>query len=457
VNDAVKIRVFINDIALNVVVNILVIGFSTSIMFLYYWKLALIMIAIIPFYILIYKISNIVNKKWERRIMENTASLEAQMVESINAAGTIKRFGLEEYSNSRTERKFMELLRSMYKSNQKNLYILNSCEGFTQLFTIIILWSGSYFVINHELSPGQLLSFYVLLGYFTHPVFSLLGATKNMQDALIAADRLFEIIDLETETKDELKIDLTAQLVGDIQLKEVQFRYGTRIPVFKKLSIVIRKNSITAIVGESGSGKSTLLGLLQNLYPVNDGNIFIGGIDIRYISNKSLRRIISVIPQKIDLFAGTIIENIAIGEREPDLQRILHLSYSLGVNEFVEKLPDGYNAILNEQGINLSGGQRQRLAIARALYRNPEILILDEATSSLDPQSEQKVLETLAWFRNQNKTIIIIAHKLSLIKNADHIIFLKDGEVAEQGSHDELLCRRGHYEKLFTDYFFART
>jgi len=450
VNDAVKIRVFINDIALNIVVNILIVVFSVSIMFLYYWKLAFIMLAIIPFYILIYRISNGINKRLQRRMMENAANLETQMVEGINAAGTIKRFGLEEYSNHKTEASFVELLRSMYKSNLKNLYIVNACELLTQFFTILILWIGSYFVIKHELSAGQLLSFYALIGYFTHPAFSLISANKSMQDALIAADRLFEIIDLDTEINGKEKIGLTSELVGDIQFNEVHFRYGTRIPVFKNLNFFIAKNSITAIVGESGSGKSSLLGLLQNLYHVNKGNILIGGIDIKYISNKSLRQIISVVPQKIDLFAGTIIENIAIGQYELNMQRILQLSYLLGINEFVEKLPDGYNTILSEQGINISGGQRQRLAIARALYRNPEILILDEATSSLDPPGEQKVQETLRWFKNQQKTIIIIAHKISMIKNADKIIVLKDGEVVEQGSHEVLLNRKGHYEKLWS-------
>jgi ABC-type bacteriocin/lantibiotic exporter with double-glycine peptidase domain len=171
------------------------------------------------------------------------------------------------------------------------------------------------------------------------------------------------------------------------------------------LNITIAKNKMTAVIGESGSGKSTLLSLLQNLYPLQEGNITIGGIDLQYITNKSLRRMISVVPQQIDLFAGTIIANIAIGEFEPDMQKILRLSVLLGINDFVEKMPATYNTILNEQGVNLSGGQRQRIAIARALYRDPEILILDEATSSLDPASEQKVQATLQWFMQQGKTI----------------------------------------------------
>lgn len=450
VNDAVKIRIFINDIAMNIIVNFLSVGFSIATMLLISWKLALVTIVVIPVYLIIYKSSDIINKKYQRQIMENAAALETQLVESINAAGTIKRFGLEEYSNNKTESRFASLLRSIYKSNLKNLFIANACELSTQLFIITVLWTGGYFVIRHNISPGQLLSFYSLTSYFTHPVLSLINANKSMQDALIAADRLFEIVDLETEAETDAKILLTPESAGDIEFEDVFFNYGSRTPVFKSVCFSISKNSITAIVGESGSGKSTIISLIQNLYPVNKGQISIGGTDIRYISNKSLRRLISVVPQKIDLFAGTIIENIAIGDISPDVHRILQLSYLLGINDFVEKLPDGYNTVLNEQGINLSGGQRQRLAIARALYRNPEILILDEATSSLDPPGEKKVLETLIWFKSQEKTVIIIAHKISMIKNADRIIVLNDGVVVEEGSHEVLLDKKGHYKKLWT-------
>lgn len=445
VNDAVKIRMFINDVALNMVVNVLIVGFSIGLMFLYYWKLALIMLAIVPIYLILYWITNKVNKKWSRTLMEQSAELETQLVESLNAIGTVKRFGLEEYANSKTENRFVQLLRTIYKSSLYGLYINTSSEFFTRLFTIILLWSGSYFVINRELTPGELLSFYALIGYFTGPAASLIGANKNIQDALIAADRLFEIIDLETEASNENKVELTPELIGDIIFNKVSFRYGTRVMVFDGLSLEIKKGESTGIVGESGSGKSTFLSLLQNLYPLKEGNITIGGLNLQYISNQSLRQIISVVPQHIDLFAGTVIENNAVGEYEPDVQKILHLSQLLGINDFIEQLPASYNSIISEHGVNLSGGQRQRIAIARALYRNPEILILDEATSSLDPVSEQKVHEALNWFKEQGKTVIIIAHRLATIKNCDQIIVLKDGKLLEQGKHDSLILNSSGY------------
>lgn len=449
VNDAVKIREFINSVALNIVVNGLIVIFSIVLMFFYYWKLALIMLTIIPVYLIIYWISNKVNKKWQRRLMEESAELESQLVESLNAVGTIKRFGLEPYANDKTEGRFVSLLRTIYKTSIYSLYIGTSSEFFTRLFTIILLWAGSYFVINRELSPGELLSFYALVGYFTGPASSLIGANKNIQEALIAADRLFEIIDLETEATNENKVTLTPELIGDITFNNVSFRYGSRTMVFENLNLTIEKGSNTAIVGESGSGKSTLLSLLQNLYPLKEGNITIGGLDLQYISNRSLRNMVGVVPQHIDLFAGTVIDNIAVGEYEPDMQKVLFLSKMIGIDEFIEKLPNTYNSIVSEHGVNLSGGQRQRLAIARALYRNPEILILDEATSSLDPTSEQKVKDTLNWYKTQGKTIIIIAHRLTTIKNCDRILVLQEGKLIEQGSHNDLLLTNGHYTKLW--------
>ncbi|WP_426582523.1 peptidase domain-containing ABC transporter [Mucilaginibacter sp. R-33] len=449
VNDAVKIRVFINDIAMNMLVNTLIIGFSIAIMFLYYWKLAIIMLAIVPVYLVIYWISNRVNKKWQRELMENSAELEAQLVESINAAGTIKRFGLEGYASLKTENRFVELLRSIYSSGIKSFHLSNAADFFTRLFTISILWAGSYFVIRRELSPGELLSFYALIGYFTGPAAALINANKNIQDALIAADRLFEIIDLEIEASNDDKVALTPEMIGDIQFNNVQFRYGTRTTVFDKLNLNISKHKSTAIVGESGSGKSTLLSLMQNLYPLNEGNITIGGLDIKYISNSSLRKAIGVVPQQTDLFAGTIIENIAIGYYEPKIERVIGLCNLLGINEFIEKLPGNYYTVIDEQGTNLSGGQKQRIAVARALYRDPEILILDEATSSLDPVSEQKVLDALRWFKQQGKSIIIIAHRLSTIKNCDEILVLQNGRLIEQGSHETLITEETHYSSLW--------
>ena len=448
INDAVKIRAFINGVALSLSVNVLIVIFSFGIMFTYYWKLALIMLAIVPFYIVIYLIINNLNKKTERKIMEKAADLESQLVESLSSVGTIKRFGLESFANIKTETKFITLLNTGYKSALNGIFSSTSSSTLAQIFTIILLWAGSYYVIEREITPGELMSFYAIIGYFTGPIIGLVTANKQIQNALIAADRLFEIMDLERE-ESENKFELTSDKIGDISFKNVSFRYGTRVEVFKNFNLEIKKGNITAIVGESGSGKSTLISLLQNIYPLQSGAISIGDYDLQYIDNSSLRQLVSVVPQKIDLFAGNVIENIAVGEFQPEIELILSICKSIGIQEFIESLPDGFNTYLGENGASLSGGQKQRIAIARALYKQPEVLVLDEATSSLDSTSENFIQRTIQNLREQQKTIILIAHRLSTVINADEIVVLEQGKVLEQGSHAKLYNKKEHYYNLW--------
>ncbi|MGF7215796.1 ATP-binding cassette subfamily B protein [Spirosoma lacussanchae] len=438
VNDAVKIRTFINDTALGLVVNGLVILFSFGLMFTYYWKLAVVMGLIVPLYGLIYYVVNRINRTYQRRLMEDSAELESQLVESLNAVSTIKRFGLEAFANEKTETRFIKLLQTIYQSGSSSIWAGSASEFTSRLFTIIVLWLGAFFVLDRQITPGELLSFYALIGYFTGPAAGLIGANRSIQDARIAADRLFEILDLEKEQTDN-KIWLTADLVSDIRFENVTFRYGTRITVFDRLTLTIPHGQVTAIVGESGSGKSTLLSLVQGLYPLQEGSIHIGDYDIKYLHPDSLRKVVGVVPQKIDLFAGTVLENIAIGDPEPDMQRIISICRELGILDFIEKLPTGFQTYLGENGVSLSGGQRQRIAIARALYRDPAILILDEATSALDSGSEQFVQRTIQHLRQSGRTVIIIAHRLSTVRQADKIIVLEQGKIVEEGSHTDLL------------------
>lgn len=448
INDAIKIRAFINEVSLSLTVNILILIFSFALMFFYYWKLALIMLLIIPLYAFTYLITNKLNKKTERTIMERSADLESQLVESLNAVGTIKRFGLENFANIKTETRFISLLQIGYKSALNFVFTGTSSNFIAQLFTIILLWSGSYFVIEREITAGELMSFYAIVGYFTGPVSSLIGANKQIQSAMIAADRLFEIMDLEQEESNS-KVILTNDKIGDITFKNVKFRYGTRIEVFHDFNLTIPKGKITAIVGQSGSGKSTLMSLLQNIYSIEKGRISIGDLDIKYIDTESLRELVSVVPQKIDLFAGNVIENIAVGEFVPDMERIIDICKSIGILEFIETLPNGFETYLGENGASLSGGQKQRIAIARALYKEPEILVLDEATSSLDSKSENHIQQTINALRKKEKTIVVIAHRLSTVINADVIVVLDKGKVIEEGCHQALYAKKEHYYRLW--------
>lgn len=448
INDAVKIRAFINDVSISLTVNLFIVLFSFVLMFIYSWKLALLMLLVIPLYTVIYIITNKLNKKQERKLMEHSADLESQLVESINSVRTIKQFGMEDFSNMKTETRFITLLKTVFKSGKNSLFSTYSSEIISRIFTIVLLWVGTYFVIDNEITLGELLSFYAIIGYFTGPVASLITANKSIQNALIAADRLFEIMDLERETT-ENKMELKRENIGDIRFENIQFSYGTRTDVFNNFSFTIPKGKITAVIGESGSGKTTLALLLQKLYPINSGKITINGMDINYFTYESLRNLISTVPQQLNLFSGNIIENIAIGDLQPDMERIVAIVQQLGLMPFIEKLPTGFHTQIGENGTSLSGGEKQRLAIARALYRNPEILIFDEATSSLDSESEQYVKNTIQSLKQQGKTILIIAHRLSSVIDADKIAIIHEGTLIEEGTHETLYIEGTLYFKMW--------
>ncbi|MBW6536269.1 MAG: peptidase domain-containing ABC transporter [Mariniphaga sp.] len=448
INDAVKIRAFINDTMITLVVNVFVVFFAFSLMFIYNWKLALIMLLVIPFYLVLYIITNLLNKKRERKIMEKAAELESQLVESLNAVKTIKQLGIENSANLKTEIRFIDLLHSAYKSGLNSVFSGNSSLFISRIFTIILLWVGSIFVLSQEITPGELMSFYALIGYFAGPVSGLIGMNKTYQNASIAADRLFEIMDLEREPDEDL-VDAAETTAGDISFRKVSFSYGTRTDVFENFNLTIRAGEITAIVGESGSGKSTIAALLQKLYPVNEGAIYIGDTNIKYFRNESLRKRVGIVPQNLDLFAGTVAENIAAGEFQPDMPKILAICKQLEMLDFIEKLPNGFNTYVGEHGTTLSGGQKQRLAIARALYRNPEILVLDEATSSLDSEAEHHVQQTIQQLKKEGKTIIVIAHRLGTVLNADKIAVLKNGKLTEEGNHCKLWSKKGIYYSMW--------
>jgi ATP-binding cassette subfamily B protein len=295
--------------------------------------------------------------------------------------------------------------------------------------------------------------FYSLIGYVLSPIESLITSNQTIQDALIAADRLFQIMDLECEQDESEKIKLNTDMIGNIVFDDVSFRYGSRNQVFESLNLKIDKGATTAIIGESGSGKTTLISLLQHIYPLHSGQIRIGSYDISQISNSSLRRRIGTVPQQVELFAGNIIENIAVGDLQPDMKRMMDLIEQLGLRNFIEALPQGIQTYIGEHGTSLSGGERQRIAIARALYKDPDILIFDEATSSLDSISERYVKQTLNALAKQGKTIIVIAHRLSTVKNADVIIVIDHGKVVESGKHEQLVKSGGIYSKLWHEQF----
>lgn len=453
INDAVKIRNFINNVSLDLIVNMMILIFSIFLMFVYSWKLTLITLAAAPLFLLIFWGFNRLNRKYQRKIMESSADLESQLVESLNSIATIKRFGVEDFANLKTENRFVLLLKNTYKSIYGAILANNGVQFVSTGITIIVLWIGSTLVIDKSITPGTLMLFYSLVGYVLSPISSLINSNQTIQDALIAADRLFQIMDLEVEEESILSFDLEPDMIQDIVFEDVYFRYGSRKQVFEKLNLRIEAGKTTAIVGESGSGKTTLVSLLQHIYSVQNGEIRIGNYMVQRLTNKSLRRYVGSVPQQIELFAGTVIENIALGDFNPDMKKITNIIEQLGLKDFINRLPNGYNTTIGEHGASLSGGERQRIAIARILYKDPMILIFDEATSSLDSISERYVKKALDTLTKKGKTIIVIAHRLSTVRTADNIIVLDQGKVAESGNHQSLLALNGIYYRLWHEQF----
>jgi len=448
IGDAVKIRALINDAALELTMSALIIALSLGLLFLYSAVLGALVAGTIPLYAAIWTVANARNRLTSRDLMERGAELQSQLVESVSSIGTIKRFGLESEMELRTEMRFVRLLRSVFRATRTAHFSSTATGLVSRLSVVAVLWTGSVAVIDRQLTPGELMSCYALLGYLTGPILTLIAANRTIQDALIAADRLFEIMDLEREGPNA-SANIVLERNGDIELEHVSFRYGARLLALQDVSVRFARGAITALVGESGSGKSTVAALIQRVYLPDEGRIRIGSFDLRHISNETLRSLVCAVPQRVDLLAGSVLQNIALGDPDPDLARALEAARASGIAEVIERLPAAFDTELGENGAMLSAGERQRLGIARALYRDPEILILDEATSSLDSVAVNTVRRMARERRARGRTVVVIAHQLDMVVDAEHIIVLRNGRVAEQGAHADLVSRRGAYRSIW--------
>ncbi len=387
-----------------------------------------------------------------RHQMEDNSQLISYMVESLNGIETIKAYNAEKVANLETEDRFVKLLRSIFKGGWLS-NIQGTATGFlATIGGVLILWVGGVNVIQGQMTIGQLLTFNALLVYFLDPIKNLINLQPMLQTAIVASDRLGEILDLELEKSEseELKKLKPTSLRGEIKFKDVNFRYGSRDLVLRNINLNIAPGEKIALVGESGSGKTTLVKLLLNFYTAEKGEILINGYNVKDINLEILREKIAYISQDIFLFSGTIEENLRLANSVMSMEELINAAKLAKAHEFINEMPLRYNTRLEEGGSNLSGGQKQRLAIARAILKQPDILIMDEATSNLDSISEKAIERTINEY-STGITTLIIAHRLSTIKRCNRIFVIEKGEIIEEGSHQELMRQRSKYYELWRE------
>lgn len=450
-NDASNIRQAISGVALTMMIDVFMVLIGGGI--LYSQSPSLFGLTIIPlvlYGIIVYSFKNSIEKV-NRETMEKNSKLTSYLIESLNGIETIKAFNSEREVNLETEKRFIKLIKAIFKNERINNIQVTFKRLVESIFAIIVLWIGSTQVLNGSISFGELLTFNALLAYFLDPIENIINLQPTVQTALVAAERLSEILDLELEKSDQEDKKIKPQsLKGNIEFKNVDFRYGTRNLILKNINMTIKKGERIALVGESGSGKTTLAKLLLNFYQCENGEILVNNYNLLDINVEALRDKIAYISQETFLFNGTILENLMLGNPYLTYEEVIEACEKAQIHDFINSLPLRYNTLVEENGSNFSGGQKQRLSIARAILRKPEILIMDEATSNLDSITEKAIERTIHDF-SEGMTTIIIAHRLSTIMRCDNIYILEKGEIKERGNHKDLLDNKGRYYKLWKE------
>ena len=389
-------------------------------------------------------------KKINEEQMQQASVMNSQIIEGLRAVETIKGNANEDSELENIEKEYIKSLRIGYKEG-----MLSNVQGTISSFisgvgNLILTYAAIMQVIDGELTLGAMMAFMTLSSYFMDPVGRLVSLQLSIQEANISMKRIAEILDYEREQDDKVEQSYQEleKVEGDIQLKNVTFRYGNRKPVLNNISFSIPKGKKVALVGASGSGKSTIAKLLLKYYEPENGEITIDGVDINEFTNDSLRRAVSYVPQNIELFSKSIYDNIRVSRMNATLDEVKEAAKAADAHDFIKKLPMQYYTFLEEAGNGLSGGEKQRIALARAFLKKNEFYILDESTSNLDFATENIIFDMI-YNKFRDKSMLIIAHRLATVKNCDEIIVMNQGEIVEQGSHEELLERRGEYYKLW--------
>ncbi|MFA4947916.1 MAG: ABC transporter ATP-binding protein [Candidatus Krumholzibacteriia bacterium] len=452
-NDVTNLRGVVVGSLTSIVQNGLMAVIAIAIVFLTSWKLSLLTLILLPTNVLLIGIISRKLRKKSMRAQERMADMTSVLQETISGVRVVKAFGMEEFEkkkfNAFNRRYFKEYLRMRRLAE----FASPTSETLGTLAAVVLIWYGGKLVLSENLDPANLMLFIGAMLWVISPVKNLSKLNSVINEGLASGDRVFQVLDIASEQEESGTAELD-DFRDEIVYENVTFSYGNNIDVLRDVSFRIKRGEVVAVVGPSGAGKSTVADLLPRFYRPTAGRILIDGMDIAGVSITSLRSLMGIVTQETILFNDTIFNNIAYGMEDCPEETVVRAAKAANAHEFILAAPQGYQTVIGDRGVQLSGGQRQRIAIARALLKNPKILILDEATSSLDVESETLVQEAIDRLM-KGRTNFVIAHRLSTIRNADRIIVIEDGKIRQIGTHEELIGEEGIYRKLY--HLYARS
>ena len=446
-NDVSMVQGAVTDAITGLLKDLFTIIGLVGVVFYRDWKLAIVALVVFP--LAVYPIVKFGRKlrSYSSRSQSTMGDISTILLETISGNRIVKAFNMEDYERKRFARENRKLFNILMKSVRVRAISHPLMEMLGGLGIACIVFYGGYNVIKGVATPGTFFSFLAALLMLYEPVKRLSGLNNTVQQGLAAASRIFEVLDTVPEIRNKPGAKTLFSVSKGIEYRNVSFKYEEGW-VLKNINLRVKVGEMIAFVGASGGGKTTMVNLLPRFYDVSSGQILIDDQDIRDISQESLRSMIGIVTQQTILFNDTVRNNIAYGKISEPFEEIVKAAEAAYARGFIQNLPSGYDTIIGEQGVRLSGGERQRISIARALLKNAPILILDEATSSLDSESEIEVQRALEYLM-QGRTTLVIAHRLSTIRKANRIVVISNGVVVEEGTHEELLEKEGEYRKLY--------